>query len=525
MNDDLDKEQRILLDALISYSDSCTLPNLTPSCPFFSIKDGRPSCGEECRDIAQARGAAPRRVRAKNVGGLVLLGRELPGRVIAGEHSFDAAEIRLRHKGLELFEQPTTSLLLGLRDLITGGAFQGSVNTGEGLAYWGELERRQFPIERVVTGGLVDGFAVTVALSVVTPVLVERGVTPFGSSVQLRDGLESTLRADWTRVLSAAADSWRKRLGASRPQRRVSTTVFARSILGPLLSESVTDETLSTLLDDEPLLHYALKPDSLNRIGSWLSHLFETDLEAALASEAPEHAGTFGAFPLRPRDEVARWLSDRFTQTNVDQWMSGSLTLEWRHLSGYEDSDCPALILAERPTDRALVAERALDAVSSRRPKQAPSQPIRPDLFVEPAKHALANEEWHDAIGIFEGLTRMLPTDHDAWNNLGFCQMAENDTQALQTLCHAATMRQGNSLVNIGNRILAHHRLGQNDQALRIAEMERLEGVESHVSAVMWAHPAKSQNELLDDVKPGQYIDRLVEHIRSNAPCSSLKAG
>ncbi|MFJ4295788.1 tetratricopeptide repeat protein [Curtobacterium sp. NPDC089689] len=520
MNDDKDKEQRILLDALISYSDSCTLPNLTPSCPFFSIQDGRPSCGEECRDIAQARGAAPRRVRAKNVGGLVLLGRELPGRVLAGEQSFDAAEIRLQHKGLELFAQPTTSLLLGLRDLITGGAFQGSSNTGEGLAYWGELERRQFPIERIATGGLVDGFAVTVALSVVTPILVERGVTPFGSGVHLRDGLKSKLQADWTGVLGAASDSWHKRLGADKPQRRVSTTAFARSILGPLLSESVTDDMLDALLESDPLLSYALRPDSLHRIGSWLAHLFETNLEAALGSEAPEHVSTFGAFPLRPRDEVAKWLSDRFTQTNVDHWMSSSLTLEWRHLSGYEDSDCPALILAERPMDRALIAERALDAISSRRPKHVPAQPIRPDLFVDPAKHALMNEEWRDAIGIFEGLTKMLPTDHGAWNNLGFCQMAEDDAEALGTLRHAATMRQGNSLVNIGNRILAHHRLGQDDQALKLAALERPAGVDSHATAVMWAHPAEPRNKLLDNVKAEQYIDQLIEHIRSGAPCS-----
>jgi len=68
----------LLLDALVTYSDSCTLPNLTPSCPYFVQSEAGPTCREQCRDLMAQSGAADRRVRDVRIGGLVLHGRGMP---------------------------------------------------------------------------------------------------------------------------------------------------------------------------------------------------------------------------------------------------------------------------------------------------------------------------------------------------------------------------------------------------------------------------------------------------------------
>jgi hypothetical protein len=41
--------ERLVLEALVAYSDACTLPLLTPNCPFYLIDEqGHPTCGTEC---------------------------------------------------------------------------------------------------------------------------------------------------------------------------------------------------------------------------------------------------------------------------------------------------------------------------------------------------------------------------------------------------------------------------------------------------------------------------------------------
>ena len=341
---DEELERRIMLDALVSYADACTLPTLTPTCPFYVVVDGRPTCGEQCRDVAPARGAEPRRVRFKDLGGLVLMGRELPVRSVAGPDDFDAAEIRLRSEHEEPFQQPTTSLIVGLRSTITSGVFKGVANVGEGLAYWGELERRGFPIETVAANGIVNAIASAITLSIAVPLLINAGLTPLAANDAVDSQLNSPHREAWTKVLrgtfSAARDQPRSRLNITAPDPST-----LRHRLGSLIASEVLDTKFEAAIATEPFIGFVLGPEARRRVAAWLAHLFETDLEAALSTRAPEHVETFAAFPSRGRNEVAEWLSDRFLLTNLNQWASTSLTLEWRYLSGHHDTDCPVRIL------------------------------------------------------------------------------------------------------------------------------------------------------------------------------------
>lgn len=507
-----EQERRIVLDALVSYADACTLPALTPTCPFYEVSDGRPTCGEQCRDIAQARGAEPRRVRSKAVGGLVLLGRELPVRSVAGQDDFDATELRLKHEHDEPVQQPTASLLIGLRDTITAGAFEGSTNVGDGLAYWGELDRRAFPVEQVFTNGVADTLANVVALSVVIPILIRLGLTPLSATDAVEGQLINAHREAWTEVLQGAFQTHLTQ-PPSRSFTFVPSAADIRQGLGQLISVSIDEESFTSELEKEPFVAFVLRPDTIRRIAAWLAHLFETDLEAALSTTAPPHADTFAAFPFRGQDEIAVWLSDRFLLTDLEQWSSTSLTLEWRHLSGHRDGECPPRILSERVLDRSTVGERALATLGERQPRRTPPQPLSPDLFVRPAQQALQEGKWNTAVGIFQGLTRMMPSDPGAWNNLGFCQLATDPAAAIQTLEYASRLRHGSTIINIANRVLALHRLGQDPEALDLATSCLAGAPREGGVAVMWAHPSEPENALVDEVDPVLYLRSLQEHI------------
>jgi tetratricopeptide (TPR) repeat protein len=517
--DHSDAEHQIILHALVSYADACTLPTLTPTCPFYAVVDDRPTCGEQCRDVAEAHGAEPRKIRAKQVGGLVLMGRELPVRSVAGADSFDAAELRLRHESDEPALQPTTSLLKGLEDMVTSAAFTGSSDTGECLAYWGELERRGIPVEQVVAHGMVDTFSATINAAILTPVVIRAGISRFEDDVDAQLG--SSHRDGWTQVLRGAHEA-----SLSRPSSRTDRTGLSpdiiRTTLGRLVDPDVSDEAFKAVLEEEPFIAFMLSYETSRRISAWLTHLFNTDLEAALATSPPEHVATFAAFPAMPRDEIGRWLSDRFLLTDFSKWSSTSLTLEWRHQSGHVDSDCNPRVLAERVIDRDLVGERALAALGEEVPRASPPQLLNAGYFVRPALQAINARQWSTAVDIFRGLTEMSPTDSEAWNNLGFCSLAIDTEEGLRILEHAATLRFGNNLICAANRVLALHRLGRNEEALTLGREAISTAPKTSRLASLWAHPTGDPHQLTESTDPLVYMKDLLQHIEQNTDCAAL---
>ena len=102
-----DRVRLLLLDALVTYSDSCTLPNLTQSCPYFVQTDAGPTCGEQCRDLIAESGAADRGVRDVRIGGLVLHGRGMPRSVASGSVAYDATKRFLTERRKPPNEQGT----------------------------------------------------------------------------------------------------------------------------------------------------------------------------------------------------------------------------------------------------------------------------------------------------------------------------------------------------------------------------------------------------------------------------------
>ena len=114
-----DARRHLLMNALVTFSDSCTLPLLTPSCPYYRHDGHSASCNEECRDLIDEWGIADRRVREVQIGGLVLRGRGMPIEVATGAVPFDATKNYLRERRFSPPQQSTGSLLLGLGAYVT----------------------------------------------------------------------------------------------------------------------------------------------------------------------------------------------------------------------------------------------------------------------------------------------------------------------------------------------------------------------------------------------------------------------
>lgn len=137
-----DHVRSLLLDALVTYSDSCTLPNLTPSCPYFVQSEAGPTCREQCRDLIAQSGAADRRVRDVRIGGLVLHGRGMPQSVVSGSVAYDATKRFLTERRKSPSGQGTGSLLLGLKAALDGLSADAHETADRVMPLWAELERR-----------------------------------------------------------------------------------------------------------------------------------------------------------------------------------------------------------------------------------------------------------------------------------------------------------------------------------------------------------------------------------------------
>lgn len=112
-----EKKDRLLYVALAAMSDACDAPELTPTCPFYEIHDGRPVCAEQCRDIL-----------AENLPPIALpvtlsLGHDtqaiLRPRPRRGPDqdaiAFDARQVFLRERGRPVENWSVTALLVGLK--------------------------------------------------------------------------------------------------------------------------------------------------------------------------------------------------------------------------------------------------------------------------------------------------------------------------------------------------------------------------------------------------------------------------
>lgn len=518
-------ESRIFLDALVTYSDSCTLPKLTPTCPYYRKTALVPTCQEECRTIIHNRNAASRPVVAVEVDGLVLTGRAIPKAVVSGLSSFDAVEQYLVFKDEDPGAQTTASLLLSLRAAVSreiGGSTTGSSLSA--MAIWGELVRRGVEMERVAIGGFVDEMALMVVSHVTLATLIRAEML---EPSLLQTNLDKAeFRSEWVELLQAAYREW-----LHLPERRRSTrhdatravfTMLAR--VYPGLAES---GELESFLAEFPEISFAYSGRFTGRVAEWFSHLIDDDLGAALRGRAPSPEIFSALTPRSNRDEVGLWIWERFTVTHIEDWQLSSMMLEWKWAKDAQTDACTARAMAERLIPQDSIGDLALELASATHVRRRRRTGLDASIFIDRASERLTRGDWQGASRIFGGLVELRPGDGDAWNNLGFCLIWGDTEGALASLRRAELFYRLPTTVCRANQALALHLLGRDSEATRLLEKTLAEPLRDtrQIRAVMWSHSGveDDQRTLTDWIDPLEYLKELSAHI-SEPNCKYLVA-
>lgn len=265
------------------------------------------------------------------------------------------------------------------------------------------------------------------------------------------------------------------------------------------------------ILSDQDL-RFALGSGFVTRLGQWFGRLIVEKQETAFDDQVPD-VTLFGSLPRSPfRDDIGKWLWDRFTLTEIKRWSPVSQAYEWNWLANDESHEAPRRVLLERPTSIEAVSTAYFQSMLSR---SLPSTLSGFDAteFAREAAQRLQAGKAREAAEIFAGITELRPTDFEAWNNLGFCLLSLDPEAALHAFGRSAMYSGKRNHLQLANHLLALHLLGRDEDALVLAEEEVIP-YEKMVGAWVWNHSVRGNAGNLtyvDDVVG--YLADLMDHI------------
>lgn len=213
-------------------------------------------------------------------------------------------------------------------------------------------------------------------------------------------------------------------------------------------------------------------------------------INAVAASPMPDIAGweappasALDSPPQPPGGGINLWIHTRFAKSYLADWSVGSLHREWDYQHGRIAAPCQPQQMACRsiPSD-------VLDREIAQRSVEGTNRPpplIDTNLYVLPAVEMLKNDRHASAAAVFEAITKIVPGDPYAHNNLGFCLIPSDLGAAMVELEKAAKLGLGNYGPNVGNRMLV---LGTNraTTALALAERYHQNSPSTPQGAYMW---------------------------------------
>lgn len=515
----MDAESRLIAEAVVTYADACTLPKLTPGCPYYRVENGSPTCSEECRALAEKLGVSSRGEHRTQIGGLIMRGRAIPVRAAGGMRDYDATREYLTDKDKDPRDQSTASLLMSLGNALVTNVLTGTVTRlDDALKLWGEAERRIGAIESVFHSGIAQQVASAVIVRVALEHLNREG----------RVDMENVIGSP---VFDSSVDWWE---AAARSAEEASTTTTRRRY-AETVDRQLLRVALPYLFDDEgdlddlvshPVVAHALTPTFRRRVVRWLTNMLSIDLAVTL-SVRPPHALLFAAHePMPTSDPVGLWLWERFTVTRVEEWSAGSLSLEWDWASNGNDVRCNARAMAERVVDAETTSRLAMTRSLQRYRGPVWEHGFVSAEYAERASKLLVDGQWEEAGQIFEGLVELSPGDAEAWNNLGFCRLVASPTEAIVMLRRAEALSRTPSLLTAANIALALHLTGKDGEALKTGRTALgWETAAGDGSAWLWEHPVDTEYDaelvLGDFPSAREYLTDLLDHIESGA-CDQL---
>lgn len=500
---ELDRRDALIASAVLAFADSCTLPKLTPSCPFYEMVDGSPSCGEQCRNISVELGAPSRPIVSHQIGGLVMQGREIPAEIASGVYEFDAGRDFMAQRHLPWAEQSIASILVGLEGHFLRALMGNAESKQSSLELWHELARRNLPVARIAVGGLSHSMARSVASVAALPRLRELGVFSIGKGELLAN--ESN---GWYEFANSAFGEFVKANG--------NRTGSNLQIIIPPGLESIAENSSSlhdAVINDQ-YLRFVLSDRFFTKVQHWFGRLLSEDPTSVLRQMIPQVAVFINLPDDEVQDDCGRWLWDRFSVTALEDWSPRSLAKEWNWIRFGFSHDVPRRLLLVRSVPLDRIADVYFRQLAEGGQSQKPVG-FDASQFVENAAQKLKDGDPIAAADIFLGLAQITPTSADAWNNLGFCLLAYDPQSALQALGRAAQFSSTNDAIRIANHMLALFLLDRSDEALLLTQVEMSHRPGS--SAWVWDISSLRKNPTLittDD--SDSYLRDVIDFIRGS---------
>lgn len=474
--------------AMFALAASCEPPSLRPDCPYsVAVAGGVRTCKQQCHEILERHQIRPP--------GPDLVPLPLP-QAERVPRAFDASERYLPERGRHMSRWSLSALLWALRQHLTrtpvgvAGPGDPQRETRECLA---ELARRGLDVESVVRRGLGSYIVTALTIAAALPPLPE----------ELTSAMASPL-------VSASP------LPGSAPSVRVERVAWAA-----LLDEIIDSERLSEGVGDvlpfpDPApgggmaglrrrVAVATHESFQIRLRTWLA---TAPMSEIVGWTAPPSArfGSFaeGADATQAQRDEARWLVDRFTKLDYDDWSPASLHLEFRWSRTGKPVCCPEEYMQEHPVQRLELAETIAATAVSRPESHELQRALRLKAIT------LVSAGQHDGAAVLLDESRKLndeaPEPH---SDYAFCVMPDDVPAALRALDRAEELGW-RSTVSVGNRALCLALLGRDKEALR--EAARVLGdyeQEDVVPSYMW-DPASALGDrpwiLLRNVIPRDYV-------------------
>jgi len=462
-------ERSIFIRALREYSDQCEPPELTPSCPYYQFDRGGAWCGEECMDLlaqfpdeSSESGSAlvddffarPRRRRA----------RRSPA---SSARPFDAREMYIEDRSRPITQWRASSLILCLQEQVLPPppSLVGGSRTERAPDLLAALGDRGFDIEEVIRPIIVAMLSVSIVA------FVSLQDSPFDDA-QFRDVVSPEILDSYAR--------WKE-----------------------LLRETPIEDSSNAAV-------------SFLRVAKWIDAL---DFDELLAWRAPTPE-QFALIDPEPGltilpSELARWVSDRFSETYLDNWATTSLDLEWAYLHGSQIAPCKGDAMRTRQVTQADLAL----AIAHRKAgdsERSDHDVLAVSAFVSTALEHLQAGRRGLAAAIFDACRKAAPENAEAHNNYGFCLLPDDPAMALNALETAARLGMETSPVNVANRIFALLKLGRLGSALEVAESFAESGQGTQFG-YLWNTVSDREPRVIPVNDVSEYIARLALEIAIQA--------
>lgn len=398
--------------------------------------------------------------------------------------TFDARQLvlELEGSGKPLESWPTTALLCILRSKLLLPPWL-APSPDERLTLLTRvaalLEERGVDVSSVIRFGLHDRLLHAFITGIVVDRLTRRfeGGTSDADSVEpASDGGEAALLRVWADSdRRSTAEGLREGRTESGPDYLMFDEEEAPFLLatqsaiadGPVEPAEVEVDELRELrvMSVGEAIRLLTTPASIRRMAAWI---MSAPLSVLLAWR-PVDTSTSNA-PMWPDNRelrvMYRWLVDRMTVTYLSRWNTESLHLEWRWMHDGMPAPFDLAILKERTIDDVcLNAEIARRAVHRKRDRTLPL-----DQAKDRALDLMRAGDRSSAAQLFKEVCDRQPENAEAHNNLGFCILPDDPTEALIHLYRGRDLGYEPPLTIALNLMQADLMTGRTRLAVEIAQ-------------------------------------------------------